>query len=297
MTTEKPKKIDPRSTLNNMQDDLHEGAEMLSHALEWPIFPGPQILEWRKVIPNSLTILALFVGLSSVYFGMEKEFKYSVWCILTAGLLDGLDGPAARLLKGSSRFGAELDSLADLVNFGIAPAILIYLWSGYQYGAYGWIICLIFAVCMACRLARFNAGVDFNASAAFRNFFMGVPAPAGGALVLSPMILSFQFGDRVSLLGFSFRFDDPIYVMPVVLFVSMLLVSRLPTFSSKMIHRSLFGPIGPFKILLAIGIVTGLLAVLIKQTWLFALGFYAVYIATFPYSYWIYIQNSRNKSK
>eukprot|EP01117_Protostelium_nocturnum_P006430 TRINITY_DN2319_c0_g1_i1.p1 TRINITY_DN2319_c0_g1~~TRINITY_DN2319_c0_g1_i1.p1 ORF type:complete len:306 (+),score=111.67 TRINITY_DN2319_c0_g1_i1:112-1029(+) len=270
---------------NNMQAELHDAAQKLED-ITWPIFPGSQILRWRKVVPNFLTILAVLVGLSSIYFGMEKKFHVSVWCILTAGLLDGLDGPAARLLKGTSRFGAELDSLSDYVNFGVAPGIVLYFWSGNQLGFIGWIICLIYVICMGCRLARFNAGVDFNASPATRNFFMGIPAPAGGALVLSPIIASFQFGDSFLLNGKNVRFDSPYLTLSIALIVGLLLVSRIPTYSSKMIHRRIFGKIGFFKILLFVGAAIGILSFIVAKTWLFALGFYTFYVASFPFSFW-----------
>jgi len=179
-------------TVNNMQANENEGNE------EIPVtfIPGPSILNWRKVIPNSITALATCVGLSAVILGLEGHFDLAVISILVSGFLDGLDGPVARLLKGTSRFGAEFDSLSDYINFGVSPGILLYLWAFQKSGWWGWSICLAYIICMGCRLARFNAGVDFNASKLTMNFFTGVPAPAGAMLITMPIVCQIQFGNR-----------------------------------------------------------------------------------------------------
>jgi len=191
------------------------------------LMPGPSISKWRKVIPNVVTCSATFTGMSSFYFGLNNDFKIAVFCIFLSALLDGLDGPIARYLNGTSNFGAELDSLSDYVNFGVSPAILIYFFSLKQRGYFGWVICLIYIISIGCRLARFNAKIDFNATPFTKSFFMGVPSPAAAVLVLAPLALSF------------FLEEDIISVevfMVWILIVSFLAVSQIPTFSSKMLH-------------------------------------------------------------
>jgi len=185
-------------------------------------------MHFNKMIPNILTILALSAGMSAIRFGLEDRWEFSALAILAAAILDALDGRIARILKGASKFGAELDSLSDFISFGVAPAVMLYLWAMQDAGRFGWMLALLFSVCMALRLARFNTMLEDESLAPWtRNFFTGVPAPAAAGLVLLPMILSFQFGD-----GF---FREPAVVSFFLIVVAGLVVSSIPTFSFKKI--------------------------------------------------------------
>ena len=155
-----------------------------------PRFKGPS---FNRMVPNLMTMLGLCAGLTSMRFGLEGRFGAAAVAITVAALIDGLDGRLARLLKATSRFGAEFDSLSDFLCFGVAPAFVLYLWSLQRGGAYGYVPCLMFAVCMALRLARFNASLDGAPKPAYAyNFFTGVPAPAGAALALFPLFLGLE---------------------------------------------------------------------------------------------------------
>jgi CDP-diacylglycerol--serine O-phosphatidyltransferase len=254
------------------------------------------LLALRKVIPNSLTVLALITGLTSVPLALRKEYQWSVIAVFLAGMtvrvcvclrvnarafvgiLDGLDGPAARLLNSTSRFGAELDSLCDLVNFGVAPCLVIYLWRLYTLGWQGWLLSVLWCICMASRLARFNAGVDFNQEKWSRSFFTGVPAPAGACLVMAPLAAAFRFGDHVVA-------DDRVLV-PYVVFISFMLVSHVPTFSSKMIHSSTFR--GTARTLAALVLAGAFAAAVVTDLWLTYLVIAAAYVMSFPVSYYYF---------
>src|SRR5204862_3711157 len=152
-------------------------------------------LSVNRMVPNVLTLLALCAGMTAMRFAMGGNFEGAVFAISAAGIFDGLDGRMARLLKATSSFGAELESLADFVSFGVAPATVLYLWTMSELHVLGWVIVLFFAVCCALRLARFNAETDAAVPAYAAPFFSGAPAPAGAGLVMVPMFLSFEWGD------------------------------------------------------------------------------------------------------
>ena len=155
-----------------------------------PRYKGPS---FNRMVPNLLTLLGLCAGLTAMRFALEGRFGSAAVAITVAGAIDGLDGRLARLLKATSRFGAEFDSLADFLCFGVAPAFTLYLWSLQRAGAFGYMPCLMFAVCMALRLARFNAALDGAPKPAYAyNFFTGVPAPAGAGLALFPLFLGLE---------------------------------------------------------------------------------------------------------
>jgi CDP-diacylglycerol--serine O-phosphatidyltransferase len=202
-------------------------------------------LSINRMVPNILTLLALCAGMTAIRFAMNDNFVGAVYAIIAAGIFDGLDGRIARLLKSTSSFGAELDSLSDFVSFGVAPAAVLYLWTMSALGGVGWAIVLFFAVCCALRLARFNtqANVDLPPYAA--PFFTGVPAPAGAGLVIVPLFLSFEWGDRF--------FRSPYLSAMTVSGVALLMVSRVPTVSLKRIRipHDLVVPT-----LLAVGVLT-----------------------------------------
>ncbi|NEU10697.1 CDP-diacylglycerol--serine O-phosphatidyltransferase [Methylobacterium sp. BTF04] len=184
----------------------------------------------RMIAPNMITLMALCLGLTAIRLAFEGKFEPAVIAIVAAAFLDGIDGRVARMLKGTSRFGAELDSLADFVNFGCAPALILYGFALKELRAVGWIVALIFAIAMALRLARFNAMLDDpNRPAWKKDFFVGMPAPAGALTVLLPLYLHF-LGLPVE------RWAAPV-VLGYMLCIALLVVSTVPTFSGKTVGK------------------------------------------------------------
>src|SRR3989442_1139321 len=151
-------------------------------------------LSFNRMVPNVLTLLALCAGMTAIRFAVNGEFQYAVFAIIAAGIFDGLDGRLARLLKATSQFGAELDSLADFISFGVAPAAVLYLWTMAQLNSVGWAIVLFYAVCCALRLARFHTQLAAEPPPWRANFFSRAPAPAGAGLLLWPMLISLEWG-------------------------------------------------------------------------------------------------------
>lgn len=181
----------------------------------------------RLVLPNLVTLLALCSGLTAIRMALEARWDFAIGAIVLASVLDALDGRLARLLKGTSKFGAELDSLADFVNFGVAPALILYSWILNEVKSLGWIAALVLAISAALRLARFNVSIDDPDKPAWMvNFFTGVPAPAGALTALLPLYLEF--------IGFLPHWEEfaPIVAIYVVA-IGLLMVSRLPTYSGK----------------------------------------------------------------
>src|SRR2546428_4726153 len=153
--------------------------------------PRFRLIPVRMLLPNLITLLALCAGLTAIRLAVEEKLEWALAAIVFAALLDGIDGRIARMLKGTSRFGAELDSLADFVNFGVAPALILYFWGLHDLKSAGWIASLVFAICAGLRLARFNVMIDDpNRPAWAGNFFVGMPAPAGAITVLLPIYLN-----------------------------------------------------------------------------------------------------------
>ena len=203
----------------------------------------------RVILPNILTLIGVCIGLTSIKFAFDGKFELSIIAVIVAAIIDGLDGRIARLIKGTSKVGKELDSLTDVISFGVAPAFIMYFWALSETGRIGWLISLIYVVCVALRLARFN--VTSNEESSWKdNFFEGIPSPAGGVLVLMPLILSVS----------DFKFLNLNYqiVVPIMfILVSTLLISKIPTYSFKriVVPRStsiflLFGVILYFGLLL-----------------------------------------------
>jgi len=181
----------------------------------------------RVILPNMLTLIGVCIGLTSIRFALSGEFHLAIIAIIFAALFDGLDGRIARLIKGTSKVGKELDSLTDMISFGVAPAFIMYFWKLNTLGRFGWLLCLIYVICVALRLARFN--VNSNQEPSWKdNFFEGVPSPAGGILVLTPLIFS--------LSGFNFiQLNYDIIVPIFFVATSFLLISKFPSYSFKKI--------------------------------------------------------------
>ena len=181
----------------------------------------------RTILPNAITLIGICIGLSSIKFALDGKFALSVIAILFAGLMDALDGRIARLIKGTSKMGKELDSLGDVISFGVAPAFIMYFWNLQYLDKLGWLVCLLYVVCVALRLARFN--INSTEEPSWKdNFFEGVPSPAGGIVVLMPLIFSFS-----GLSKFDINYD---LIVPIFfIIVSFLLISTFPTYSFKKI--------------------------------------------------------------
>jgi CDP-diacylglycerol--serine O-phosphatidyltransferase len=174
-----------------------------------------------------LTLIGVCIGLTSIRFALDGKFEFAIIAIIFAALIDGLDGRIARLIKGTSKVGKELDSLTDMISFGVAPAFIMYFWKLNTLGRFGWLVCLIYVICVALRLARFN--VNSNQESSWRNnFFEGVPSPAGGILVLTPLIVSMTNFDYINL-----NYD--IIVPTFFIVTSLLLISKFPSYSFKKI--------------------------------------------------------------
>ena len=181
----------------------------------------------RVLLPNIFTLIGVCIGLTSIKFAFDGRFEMAVIAIIVAGVIDGLDGRIARVIGGASKVGKELDSLTDVISFGVAPAFIMYFFIMKDLGRIGWLISLIYVVCVALRLARFN--ISSEAESSWKdNFFQGVPSPAGGVLVLMPLIYSFS---EIQLI----EFDYNILVPAFFLITSVLLISKIPTYSLKKI--------------------------------------------------------------
>lgn len=181
-----------------------------------------------RLLPNAITVLALCAGLSSVQFALDGKFQASVLAISVAALFDSLDGRLARLLDATSRIGEELDSLADAVSFGVAPALVLYIW-GLSGLRAGWIVALVFAVCVVLRLARFNTLLDDTERPPFtKEFFVGVPSPPGALVALLPLVVTLHLGEG--------WWSSPLAVSTWTVFAALLMVSRLPTLSMKTVR-------------------------------------------------------------
>ena len=233
----------------------------------------------RYLLPNILTLGGVCLGISSIKFSIEGNFSLAVFLILFAAILDALDGRIARLIKGTSEFGKELDSLTDFVSFGIAPVFVLYFWELNKYGKLGWAITLIYSVCCVIRLARFNLNKIEESQDWKNNFFEGIPSPAGGLLILMPLIY------ELANLNLALEIKNITPYLTVI--VAILLVSKIPTLALKKISIS---PKTTVFLLLAIGIV---FIALLFYTLEALLVFGIVYLLSIPVS--IFIYNKQNK--
>jgi len=243
------------------------------------------VIPIRALIPNAVTVLALCFGLTAVRFGIASEWDKAAASIVVAGVLDGIDGRIARLLKGTSRFGAELDSLSDVIAFGVAPALIMYLWSLQYLPGLGWIVALAHAVTCALRLARFNAGIGAaNPPAKRAGFLMGVPAPVGAGLSLSPIFVWLWLESVIP--AFSGPFGDADYGLytravvtaVVMVTVAFLMASSLPTYSWT---SARLRPEWRLVALLAVGLFAG---ALFTVPWLTLSLLSLVYAVSIPLS-------------
>ena len=239
-----------------------------------PRFKGPS---FNRIIPNILTLLGLCAGLIAMRFALEGDFAAAAISITVAGCIDGLDGRLARLLRVVSRFGAEFDSLTDFVCFGVAPAFTMYLWSLQRAGGIGFVPCLVFIVCMALRLARFNASLDSAPKPAYSyNFFTGVPAPAGAGVALFPLFLGLE--GRSLGLEFLVRVSQfPLFCALVMTGTALLLVSTLPVWSFKN-----FKVPAEYVLPLLLGI-GAYVAVLAAEPWAALAAAGLIYVGTLPF--------------
>ncbi|CAM9505386.1 unnamed protein product [Phaeothamnion confervicola] len=234
----------------------------------------------RSLLPNMITLLALCAGLTGIRLAFEGKLDLALYAIVFAAALDGIDGRVARLIKGQSKFGAELDSLADFVNFGCAPGLFLYLWSLDQLGNVGWIAAMVFAICGALRLARFNVMIDDpNKPLWAGNFFTGVPAPAGAITVLLPIYLS--------LLGFVKI--PAVVTLLYTLVIAFLMVSRLPVFSGKRVGKR----VPPEMVLPVFVAVVLFFALLIAYPWWVLTIGTLCYLASLPFGWLSYREYQR----
>lgn len=239
----------------------------------------------RTILPNVVTLCAFMAGVTAIRFALAGKWELAAASIALAGVFDGLDGTVARLLKSTSKFGAELDSLSDVVAFGVAPAVVIYLWSLEQLDRLGWAVALIYATAMALRLARFNARLEDEDEPRRRfGFLTGVPAPMGAGLLIMPLTFDLAAGGG-TVQGYSGLIS--IYTV----FVALLVVSTIPTFSPKALRapRHAFVPL-----MLVIGMI---LAGLFVRTWAVLFGIGIVYLVGLPLGYLAFRRRLSAKSR
>jgi len=238
----------------------------------------------RMILPNAITLIGVCIGLTSIKFALDGKFALAIVGILFAGLMDALDGRIARLIKGTSKMGKELDSLGDVISFGVAPAFIMYFWNLQYLDKLGWFVCLMYVVCVALRLARFNVNSEEEQSWK-DNFFEGVPAPAGGIIVLMPLVLSFS-----GLGEFFFKINYNLVVPIFFIIVSILLISTIPTYSFKKIVI----PRTMTKFLL-FGIVLFFGALLVYTFKILVIGTF-LYLCLIPVSYLHYKRIKKEKN-
>jgi CDP-diacylglycerol--serine O-phosphatidyltransferase len=238
----------------------------------------------RVLVPNLITLLALCAGLTSIRLAVDGRLELALGAIVFAAALDGVDGRIARMIKGQSRFGAELDSLADFVNFGVAPGLILYFWGLNELGNVGWIAAMVFAICAGLRLARFNVQIDDpNKPAWAGNFFTGVPAPAGAILVLLPIYLFFLGVPKLAA-GIVF-----IYTLAI----AFLMVSRLPVLSGKKVGTR----VRPEMVLPVFVVVVLFVALLIAYPWVVLTVGTLAYLAALPFGWYSWREYERRDTE
>ena len=240
-----------------------------------PRYKGPS---FNRMVPNIMTLLGLCAGLTSIRYALDARWQAAALAIVIAALIDGLDGRLARLLHAESRFGAEFDSLADFCSFGVAPAFILYIWSLHGTNRFAFMPCLMFAVCMALRLARFNAALETSPKPAYaQSFFTGVPAPAGAGVVLLPLFLWLEAVDQ-GWVRMGELAQHPGLVAFMLIGTSVLLVSTLPVWSFKNFKVPAEYVLG---LLLGVGFFA---ALLVADPWLALAAAGLIYVAMLPFS-------------
>jgi len=235
----------------------------------------------RLLVPNVITLLAICAGLTAIRLSTEGRMELAVAAIVFAAVLDGIDGRVARMIKGQSKFGAELDSLADFVNFGVAPGLILYFWQLHDLNNVGWIAAMTFAISGGLRLARFNATMDDPNKPAFAaNFFTGVPAPAGAITVLLPVYMSFLGAPM----------PPAVVTALYTLLIAVLMVSRLPVFSGKTVRMR----VAPEMVLPVFVAVVFLIALLIGYPWHILSMCSVLYLLSLPIGWRSYRDHQRN---
>src|SRR3954468_11153241 len=238
----------------------------------------------RILIPNLITLLALCAGLTAIRLAFEDKLEWALAAIVFAAVLDGLDGRVARLIKGQSRFGAELDSLADFVNFGCAPGLILYLWGLHDLGNIGWIVAMVVAICGAPRLARLNVVIDDpNRPLWAGNFFTGIPAPAGALVVMLPIYVDLVGGPKVGA--------TPALIYTLA--IAFLMVSKLPVLSGKRVGKR----VDPDMVLPVFVLVVLFFALLIAYPWWVLSVGTVVYLASLPFGWHTYREYQRHDAE
>jgi CDP-diacylglycerol--serine O-phosphatidyltransferase len=234
------------------------------------------------MLPNMATVLALCTGLSAVRYGLLERWEWCVTAILIAGILDAVDGRLARFLGSTSRFGAELDSLSDFISFGVSPALVMYFFTLHQWGGFGWALVLLFSVCMALRLARFNTrSIEGAAPSWSAAYFTGTPAPAAAALAISPIAMSFEWSSPF--------ITSPFFCGAILFSVAFLMVSPIPTFSLKKV-RIPHTYVLPLMVIIALST-----AALFSKPWLTLTLIATGYVSTFPFSIMSYRKTAKEQ--
>jgi CDP-diacylglycerol--serine O-phosphatidyltransferase len=287
----------PRNGKGTRRGEAAQGAlylrpsEVTTLAINPSVFGDPRRRRFRRIpvrtlAPNMVTLLAMCAGLTAIRMAFEEHFVLAVAGVVFAAILDGIDGRLARLLKGTSRFGAELDSLSDFVNFGVAPALILYFWGLHDLKSAGWIAAMVFAICGSLRLARFNVMIDDPDRPVWTaNFFVGVPAPAGAITVLLPIDVAFLGVPRSAFLTWA--------TLVYTLAMASLMVSRLPVFSGKRVGTrvppEMVGPLIVFLILCV--------ALLIAYPWVVLTAGTLAYLVSLPFGYLSYRKHERRSAE
>jgi len=247
------------------------------------VLPFPKLLPVGKILPSMITLSSIVAGMSAILFASFGQFEKAVIAIMLAAVFDGFDGRVARMFRASSQFGVELDSLADSISFGVAPAFVIFFFSKQEMKSFAWVICLVFAICCVLRLARFNVMTgDEEVPEYWHYFFTGVPAPAGALLALTPMMLYFATGDDM--------FASPYVCLAFMLVIALLMISRIPTLSLKhlCVPKALLG-----VIFVAFAILIGLLCF---HFWTVMSFVWCMYFLTIPLTIIKFLKIKQNEN-
>lgn len=256
--------------------------------------PKKDTLYIHKLIPNVVTLIGLCFGLFSIKYAMVEQWQTAVILLVIAAFIDGFDGGIARLLNSSSSFGAQLDSLTDFINFGVAPALLIYLWKTHEIKGIGWAVALFFVICQALRLARFNVSekdkenqdlvISDNQKYLKENFFSGVPAPTGAGLTLLPMIITFMLIEKLGYEHFSI---SSVVVIIYTCVIAFMMISTIPTFSVKKVR------IKKSFLLMTLAGVCFFIIGLITEPWIVLTFMGLLYLISIPLSVALYCKLSK----